>query len=104
MHENHKKSTYLINGCRCRFNRLCHNQHRPSIQNTKLSATGIGIGLVGGRGGIYPSISVGAGLGGGTKQAKTNTLAKLYGEHNAMVVAARQKGCAFAQHIKIYGE
>lgn len=51
-----------------------------------------------------PSISVGAGLGGGTKQAKTNTLAKLYGEHDAMVVAARQKGCAFAQHIKIYGE
>lgn len=84
--------------------RISQSAKATENQNTKLSATGIGIGLAGGRGGIYPSISVGAGLGGGTKQAKTNTLAKLYGEHDAMVVAARQKGCAFAQHIKIYGE
>lgn len=73
-------------------------------QNTGLSATGIGIGIAGGRGGIYPSISVGAGLGSGARQAKTNTLARLYGEHDAMVIAARQKGCSFAQNLKIYGE
>ncbi|MDO4450222.1 MAG: hypothetical protein Q4B79_04585 [Moraxella sp.] len=74
-------------------------------QNIGLSSTGVGIGIVGGRGGIYPSISLGAGLGNGNaRQAKTNTLAKLYGEHDAMVIAGRQKGCTFAQNIKIYGE
>lgn len=73
-------------------------------QNVGLSASGVGIGIAGGRGGIYPSISFGMGTGSGQRQAKTNTLAKLYGEHDAMVVTARQKDCAFAKGIKIYGE
>ncbi|MDH9218844.1 hypothetical protein PYL83_06265 [Moraxella lacunata] len=84
--------------------RISQTAKATENQNIGLSATGIGIGLAGGRGGIYPSISVGAGLGSGARQAKTNTLAKLYGEHDAMIVAARQKGCAFAQNVKIYGE
>lgn len=84
--------------------RITQTAEATEKQNVGLSATGIGIGLAGGRGGIYPTISVGAGLGSGARQAKTNTLAKLYGEHDAMVVAGRQKGCAFAQNIKIYGE
>lgn len=73
-------------------------------QNVGLSASGIGFGLTGGRGGIYPSISFGMGTGSGQHQAKTNTLAKLYGEHDAMIVTARQKGCEFAKGVKIYGE
>ncbi|WP_174521839.1 hypothetical protein [Moraxella oblonga] len=73
-------------------------------QNIGLSASGIGVGIVGGRGGIYPSISFGMGTGSGQRQAKTNKLAKLYGEHDAMIITARQKGCAFAKGIKIYGE
>ena len=72
-------------------------------QNVSL-ATGVGIGISAGRGGIYPSISVGTGVGSGQRQAKKNTLARLYGEHDAMVLSARQKGCAFVQGIKIYGE
>lgn len=72
-------------------------------QNTPLS-TGIGIGIAGGRGGIYPTISVGTGVGSGQRQAKINTLARLYGEHDAMVIAGRQKGCAFVKGIKIYNE
>ena len=72
-------------------------------QKTSL-ATGVGIGITGGRGGIYPTISIGTGVGSGQRQAKKNTLAKLYGEHDAMIVAARQKNCAFADGIKIYGE
>lgn len=84
--------------------RISQTAKATENQNIGLSATGIGIGLAGGRGGIYPTISVGAGLGSGARQAKTNTLAKLYGEHDAMIVAARQKGCAFAQNVKIYGE
>lgn len=73
-------------------------------QNVSLSATGLGIGVVGGRHGIYPSISFGVGSGSGQRQAKTNTLAKLYGEHDAMVISARNKGCGFVQGMKIYGE
>lgn len=73
-------------------------------QQTSLSSTGLGIGIAGGRGGIYPTISFGVGSGSSTRAARTNTLAKLYGEHDAMVIAARQKNCAFAQNIKIYGE
>ncbi|UTO04605.1 hypothetical protein NKT77_08830 [Moraxella sp. FZLJ2107] len=73
-------------------------------QQVGLSASGIGIGLTGGRHGIYPSISLGMGAGSGQRAAKQNTLSRLYGEHDAMVVSARQKGCAFAQGMKIYGE
>lgn len=64
----------------------------------------MGIGITGGRGGIYPSISFGVGTGSSTRAARNNTLARLYGEHDAMVIASRQKNCAFAQNIKIYGE
>lgn len=73
-------------------------------QNTPLSATGIGIGITGGRHGIYPTISMGVGSQSGAIAAKKERLAKLYGEHDAMVIAGRQKGCAFARTIKIYGE
>ncbi|MDO4250445.1 MAG: hypothetical protein Q4C68_02935 [Moraxella sp.] len=72
-------------------------------QQTSLSATGMGIGITGGRHGIYPTISFGVGKN--TNHAnKKHTLSRLYGEHDAMVVAARQKGCAFVQGVKIYGE
>lgn len=73
-------------------------------RNTGLSATGIGIGIVGGRHGIYPSISFGVGSGKSERNAKHNELSRLYGEHDAMVIAARQKGCGFANGIRIYGE
>lgn len=74
-------------------------------ENQSISlGTGVGVGISAGRGGIYPSISVGTGVGSGQRQAKKNTLARLYGEHDAMVLAGRQKGCAFVQGIKIYGE
>ena len=72
-------------------------------QQSGLSATGVGIGIAGGRHGIYPTVSFGVGRN--TNAAnKKNTLSRLYGEHDAMVVAARQKGCAFVQGMKIYGE
>lgn len=72
-------------------------------QNISLG-TGVGIGISAERGGIYPTISLGTGITGGQRQAKTNQLAKLYGEHDAMIVSARQKNCAFAQNVKIYGK
>lgn len=73
-------------------------------QNTPLSATGIGIGITGGRHGIYPTISMGVGSQSGAINAKKEKLATLYGQHDAMVIAGRQKGCTFARQIKIYGE
>lgn len=72
-------------------------------ENSGLSATGLGIGITGGRHGIYPTISFGVGKGSNANN-KTARLSKLYGEHDAMVLAGRKKGCAFAQNIKIYGE
>lgn len=72
-------------------------------QNISLG-TGVGVGIAAGRGGIYPTISIGAGTGSGQRQAKNNTLARLYGEHDAMILAGRQKNCAFVQGVKIYGE
>lgn len=73
-------------------------------QQVGLSSTGIGIGISGGSYGIFPTISLGVGSSGNERNARNNALAKLYGEHDAMIVSARQKGCAFAQGIKIYGE
>lgn len=84
--------------------RVTNLVEKTQNQQTPLSATGVGIGIAGGRGGIYPSVSFGVGSGSSTRAARTNTLARLYGEHDAMIIAARQKNCAFAQNIKIYGE
>ncbi|WP_155733427.1 hypothetical protein [Moraxella catarrhalis] len=36
--------------------------------------------------------------------AKKQMLSYLYGEHDAIILAARQKHCVFTQGIKIYGE
>ncbi|MDO4894744.1 MULTISPECIES: hypothetical protein [Moraxella] len=84
--------------------RIANVAEQTKKQGFSLSSTGIGIGLTGGRHGIYPSISLGMGSGSSQRAARNNTLSKLYGEHDAMVVAARQKSCAFAQNMKIYGE
>ncbi|OOR89459.1 hypothetical protein B0181_07230 [Moraxella caviae] len=84
--------------------RVTKSAEATQKQQTPLSASGIGIGLTGGRHGIYPSISFGMGTGSSQRAAKTNTLARLYGEHDAMIIAARQKGCGFAHGVKIYGE
>ena len=76
-----------------------------STKNQNISlGTGVGFGIAGGRGGIYPTVSIGMGTGSGQRQAKNNTLARLYGEHDAMILAGRQKGCGFVRGVKVYGE
>lgn len=77
---------------------------RAQNEQIGLSASGIGIGVTGSRHGIYPSISWGVGTNSRQRTAKKETLSRLYGEHDAMILAARQKQCAFAQGVKIYGE
>lgn len=70
-------------------------------KKSNLSAAGVGVGIIGGRGGIYPTISFGVGKA--ITQDKEK-LAELYGKYDAMVIAARQNGCAFAQNIKTHSE
>lgn len=81
--------------------RISHLATQTERQQTTL-ATGIGVGVVGGRGGLFPTISFG--VNGNNAASKKRTLARLYGEHDAMVIAARNKNCPFAATIKIYGE
>lgn len=71
------------------------SKHNP------LTTTGVGFGITGGRGGIYPTISFGVGKSNSNNQQQ---LAELYGKHDAMVIAARHSGCTFAQNIKTYSE
>lgn len=77
---------------------------KTKSQRTGLSASGVGIGIVGGSGGIYPSISFGVGNNSGARQQKQTALAKLYGEHDAIIIAGRQKSCAYAHGAKLYSE
>lgn len=85
------------------INRISKLADSTEKQQSTLAASGIGIGLTGGRHGIYPTVSFGLGQSTSGSQ-KRQTLSKLYGEHDAMVLAARQKNCSFANSIKIYGE
>ena len=70
-------------------------------QRTGLQASGISIGVTGGRGGIYPTVSVGLGsVNGGNR----HNLSTAMGQREAMIQAARQKQCAFVDGIKLYNE
>lgn len=98
-------TTYANHSCQSlaqEIERVSKVASQTEKQQSGLSASGIGVGIAAGRGGIYPTISFGVGQS--TSNQKKATLSKLYGEHDAMVVSARQKGCAFADSIKIYGE
>lgn len=95
---------YDCNALQSEVNRVTKLVEQTQNQQIGLSASGVGIGITGGRHGIYPTISLGMGTGNSQRAAKQNTLSRLYGEHDAMIVTARQKGCAFAQGVKIYGE
>lgn len=85
------------------INRVSQLAAAKEKEQSGLSASGVGVGITGGRHGIYPTISFGVGKSNSSNNNK-NALSALYGEHDAMVIAARNQGCAFAQTIKIYGE
>lgn len=72
-------------------------------EQSTFSTSGMGVGLGVGRGGIYPSISFGVGKS-TDNEARDNKLARLYGEHDAIIQAGRLKSCNFVQGVKIYGE
>ncbi|WP_147379303.1 hypothetical protein [Moraxella catarrhalis] len=56
------------------------------------------------RHGIYPKISWKIDANSRAYIAKKQMLSYLYGEHDAIILATRQKHCVFTQDIKIYGE
>lgn len=92
------------NQLQAEVNRITNLVEQTQKQQVGLTTTGIGIGLTGNQYGIYPTISLGMGTSNTQKSSKNSTLAKLYGEHDAMIIAGRQKSCAFVKNIKIYGE
>ncbi|WP_434353407.1 hypothetical protein VH441_09485 [Psychrobacter sp. HD31] len=81
------------------------NQYIEGTQNqvNRLKASGVRIGLAGSSHRIYPTVSFGLGSDGSNDARKTK-LSHLFGESDAIIQAARMKGCSFAEDIKIYGE
>lgn len=74
-----------------------HNEQTP------LSATGVGVGVIGSKHGVYPSFSLDFGRAKALGE-KRQQLAQLYGNRDAVVIAARQKTCAFATNLRTYSE
>lgn len=72
-------------------------------QQSRLSTSGVGLGVSAGRWGISPNISFGVGKSNDTK-ARDVKLSRLYGERDAIVQSARIQRCSFANGVKIYGE
>lgn len=74
------------------YRRVNHVIRNTSNTGDFLSTTGIGIGLHGGSGGIYPTVSVGMGA---NRQNNNPELSRLLGEREAMMASAKFKGCDF---------
>lgn len=70
-------------------------------EQSSLSATGLGIGITGGRHGIYPTISFGVGKANSTNNSN---IGLALGEKDAIVQSARLKHCSFANSVKLSTE
>lgn len=87
------------------YKRLLSHIDSTQKQQTPLTTSGIGIGISGNRHGIYPTINFGLGHQiSDAIHARQNKLARLFGEHDAIIQAGRMKQCGFVNGIKIYGE
>lgn len=90
---------YDCNALNSEYQRL--QQHLNSNKNpSALTMSGIGVGITGGRHGIYPSISFGVGKANTTQ----NQTSILLGEKDAVIQSARLKKCAFANSLKLSTE
>lgn len=70
-------------------------------QKSGLTMSGMGLGIGIGRGGIYPTVSLGVGQVNGGNKAN---LALALGERDAIVQSARLKQCGFVTGIKLTTE
>lgn len=74
------------------YRRVNEHVRTTSTERKGFDMTGIGVGITAGRGGVYPSVSVGMGRGSDSSNPR---LSRLLGERDAVVESARFKGCDF---------
>ncbi|WP_394261100.1 hypothetical protein [Moraxella boevrei] len=70
-------------------------------QKSGLTMSGVGIGIAGGRHGIYPTVSFGVGKANSGNQ---NNVSIAMGERDAILQSGRMKQCAFSRGVKLYSE
>lgn len=85
------------------YNRVNLYAEAAKNEQSKISMSGVGVGISAGRWGISPNITFGVGQSSDTN-ARDAKLSRLYGERDAIIQSARIKSCGFADGIKIYGE
>lgn len=81
------------------------NRYAEAARNeqSKISTSGVGVGVSAGRWGISPNITFGVGQSNDSK-GRDAKLSRLYGERDAIIQSARIQRCSFANGVKIYGE
>ncbi len=72
-----------------------------SHTSSGIRTTGVGIGITGGRHGIYPTISFGVGAG---NSSNRNNLSIVLGERDAVIQSGRLKQCDFTANLKLSTE
>lgn len=87
------------------YDRVVTHIDRVNNQSMGLAASGVSIGIAGNNNGIYPTFNVNLATNANNRLNKQKKLATLYGEHDAMIQAAKLKGCDFIQNpnVKSYG-
>lgn len=95
--------SYDCKGLSQEYSRINSYVEKTQAQRSSITTTGVGVGVSAGRWGISPNINIGLGKRGNT-QARDAKLSRLYGERDAVIQSARMKKCAFATHLKVYGE
>lgn len=85
------------------YNRLTQYINANQNRSSGFNMSGVGIGIAGGRHGIYPTVSFGLGK---ANASKNNNLSIAMGKRDAIVIAqsARMKECAFAHGVKLFSE
>lgn len=92
--------SYDCNALSSEYNRL--TQYLNANKNpSALAMSGIGVGITGGRHGIYPTISFGVGKANSTNNSN---IGLALGEKDAIVQSARLKHCSFANSVKLSTE
>ncbi len=85
------------------YQRVANYIKRNKTRNTDFTASGIGFGLSGGRHGIYPTVQIGVAQGKNSQYQKEE-LARLFGEHDAILQSARFKQCDKLKSIQLFSE
>ncbi len=85
------------------YQRVANYIKRNKKQGMDFTTSGIGFGLSGGRHGIYPTVQIGVAKGRDDSYQREE-LARLFGEHDAILQSARFKQCDKLKNIKLFSE